>query len=112
MPGKGARSGGLNIPYDSTERVEQFLFFFLAAAPSRGARKIVESHKTLERGRNWTQKSPPRERFALRDGSTHTLLQRQGGHRTFRSNQTHEVFRRREERNRETQLRVLAYFNP
>jgi hypothetical protein len=58
MPGKGARSGGLNIPYDSIERVEQFLFFFLAAAPSRGARKIVESHKTLERGRNWTQKSP------------------------------------------------------
>jgi hypothetical protein len=46
MPGKGARSGGLNIPYDSIERVEQFLFFFLAAAPSRGACKIVESHQT------------------------------------------------------------------
>jgi hypothetical protein len=50
--------GSGNIPYDSIERVEQFLFFFLAAAPSRGARKIVESHRTLERGRNWTQKSP------------------------------------------------------
>jgi hypothetical protein len=35
MPGKGARSGGLNIPYDSIERVEQFLFFFLAAACPR-----------------------------------------------------------------------------
>jgi hypothetical protein len=26
MPGKGARNGGLNIPYDSIERAEQFLF--------------------------------------------------------------------------------------
>ena len=27
MPGKGARSGGLNIPYDLPSRVKQFLFF-------------------------------------------------------------------------------------
>ena len=38
MPGKGARSGGLNIPYDCTGRVKQFLFFF----ESRTLRRVAQ----------------------------------------------------------------------
>jgi hypothetical protein len=41
MPGKGVRSGGLNIPYDCTVRVKQFLFF-LRKPHSASCRPIAD----------------------------------------------------------------------
>ena len=71
MPGKGARSGGLNIPYDSIERVEQFLFFFLAAAPSRGARRDRGIAQNVRKGSELDAKIAPGGHNCARETNGH-----------------------------------------